>query len=142
MPNMIAWTVDTRELDRITANCDMNTEQILRRLAFEIMGDAKQLAPRDTSALSNSIYVDTGKENGYEQAAQAAHSARPGVETEPALNTEKGQVVVAAAVEYAGFVEFGTPARPNYPKQPYFIPAFERVRGKFDNGETYQELIR
>lgn len=141
MPNKITWTVNTRELDRITANCDLNTEQILRRLAFEIVGDAKQLAPRDTSALSNSIYAATDKEDGYEQAAQAAHSANPGVVTEPAPRPEKGQAVVAAAVEYAGYVEFGTPARPNYPKQPYFIPAFERVRGKFDNGDTYKELI-
>ena len=139
----IAWVVDTRELDRIVANCDMNTEQIIARLAAEIVADAKQLAPVDTSALRNSITFDTEKNAGnYEQAMQAVKAARPSVQTEPLPKPEKGQAVVGACVEYAGYVEFGVPSRPNYPQQPYMIPAFEMVRGKFDSGATYEELIK
>ena len=135
--NDITWKLDTKKLDAIVANCDMKTEQILRRLAFEIEGIAKQLAPYDTTALRNSIYTVTEKEDNYQQASADAISKRPGIETEAHPKPGKGEARVGPCVEYAAYQEFGTS---KMSAQPYMTPAVEKVRGKFEDGSTYKEL--
>ena len=133
----ISWTLDTRELDRIVANCDKSRDQIIRRLAFEIEGDAKQNAPYDTTALRNSIYTVTANEDNYQQASGAAQEKRPGVQTEPHPKPNEGEARVGPCVDYAAYQEFGTSKMPAH---PYLTPAFEKVRGKFEDGTTFKEL--
>ena len=133
----ISWTLDTRELDRIVANCDKSRDQIIRRLAFEIEGDAKRNAPYDTTALRNSIYTVTANEDNYQQASSAAQEKRPGVQTEPHPKPNEGEARVGPCVDYAAYKEFGTSKMPAH---PYLTPAFEKVGGKFEDGTTFKEL--
>jgi HK97 gp10 family phage protein len=136
------WHIDTRELDRIAANSDKTAEQILRRLAFEVEADAKQMAPIDTGALRNSIYTVTEKSDGYGDASGKAMGSawkKAGQirETEPHPAPGKGEARVGPCVNYAEYQEFGTSKMPAH---PYLIPALEKVRGKFEEGTTFKEL--
>ena len=131
------WRLDTTELDRIVANSEMKAEQVLRRLAFEVEGNAKMLAPYDTTALRNSIYTVTEKENDYDKAENAAKSKNPRVQTEAHPKPGKGEARVGPCVDYAEYQEFGTS---KMAAQPYLIPAVERVRSKFEDGSTYKEI--
>jgi len=135
--NNISWKLDTTELDRIIRDSDMKAEQILRRLALEVEGEAKKMAPYDTTALRNSIYTVTEKEDNYTDAANAAQEKRPGVATEPHPKPGKGEARVGPCVEYAEYQEFGTS---KMPAQPYLTPAVENVRTKFEDGSTYKEI--
>ena len=94
----ISWTLDTRELDRIVANCDKSRDQIIRRLAFEIEGDAKRNAPYDTTALRNSIYTVTANEDNYQQASSAAQEKRPGVQTEKYLSRTVNRLILFGSI--------------------------------------------
>lgn len=136
-PDNLTWTLDTKELDRIVKNCDMKAEQVIRHLAFEVEGIAKQLAPYDTTALRNSIYTVTEKDDNYTDASNAAKDKRPGVETEPHPKPGKGEARVGPCVEYGQYQEFGTS---KMAAQPYLTPAVEKVRTKFEDGSTYKEI--
>jgi hypothetical protein len=127
--------LDTRELDRIAKGLDTGREAIGRRIAFQIESEAKQNAPVDTSALRNSIYTLTTKDDGYGGASAVAESARPGIETEPhpALNGDE-LARVGPCVEYAYWVEFGRN------KRPYFVRAVESVTSRLNTGEMAEDL--
>jgi len=91
-------TLDTRRLDEIARGLDMNTDQVLMALAFQVEGEAKKRAPVDTGALRNSIM--TNKKG-------------------------KGWYWVQDGVEYGIYQEFGTR---KMAAQPFMVPAVEAVR--------------
>ena len=137
--NNVTYTLNTAELDRIVRDCGMKAEEVVRRMAFEVEGAAKQMAPYDTTALRNSIYTVTEKEDNYQAAASDAQGSRPGVQTEPHPKPGPSEARVGPCVEYAEFQEFGTS---KMAAQPYLVPAIEQVRGKFEEGRTYEELCK
>ena len=57
--------LDTRELDRICRELDMNTDQVLRSISFQVEGEAKDKAPVDLGALKGSIKVEKKGKNKY-----------------------------------------------------------------------------
>ena len=131
--------LDTRELDRIARQLGVKVEAVGRKLAFDIEDKAKQNAPVDTSAMRNSIYTVTQKEDGYAAASAAAKQANPKVETQP-HPTPTGKIIanVGPCVEYSEYVEFGTS---RMAAQPYLTPAVEEVARKLNDGSTWKEIV-
>jgi len=135
----VVWKLDTKELDRIAAKLGTNRDAIIRRAAFEVEGEAKQNAPHDTTALRNSIYVVTDKEDNYSQAANKARAQRPGVQTQAHPKPPKGSAFVGPCVEYAEYVEYPGAVRKGG-ERPYLTPAAEKVMNKYNSGEAWKEL--
>jgi hypothetical protein len=135
----MVWKLDTKELDRIAAKLNVNRDAIIRRAAFEVEAQAKQNAPYDTTALRNSIYVVTDKEDNYSQAANKAKANNPEVRTEPHPKPTKGSVFVGPCVEYAEYVEYPGAVRKGG-ERPYLTPAAENVMNKYNSGEAWKEL--
>ena len=90
--------LDTKVLDRLTRELDMNTNQVLRAISFQVEGGAKTRAPVDTGALKNSIHTEQKGKNKY---------------------------IVADSVEYGIYQELGTH---KMAAQPFMVPAVEAVR--------------
>ena len=137
-PN-ITWTMDTEKLDAIIRDANMTRDQIIKRAAFEIEAIAKRLAPVDTSALRNSIYTVTPKEDNYQQAESSALSKNPEAGMVEIPTPPEGCASVGPAVEYGIYQEFGTS---KMAAQPYMTPAFEQVKAKLEDGRTYKELVK
>ena len=95
--NVGGITLDTRRLDEIARSLDMNTDQVLRSLAFQVEAEAKKRAPVDTGALKSSIMTN-----------------RKG----------KGWYWVQDGVEYGIYQELGTH---KMRAQPFMVPAVEAV---------------
>jgi len=138
---VISIELDTAELDRIQRELGWRVDTVIRRMAFEMEGFAKQEAPLDTGALRNSIYTNTTKGSKFAKADAAAKAKNPDVET-TAIPEAGGDViaVVGACVTYAAAQETGAPKR-NVPAHPYLVPAAEKVRAKLADGSTYKELL-
>ena len=90
--------LDTKVLDRLCRELDMNTNQVLRSIAFQVEGEAKNKAPVDLGALKGGIHVEPRGKNKY---------------------------WVADAVEYGIYQELGTY---KMAAQPFMVPAVEKVR--------------
>ena len=131
--------IDTREVDRIARQLNVKREAIGRRMAFQIEKRAKELAPFDTHALQNSIYVVTQKQDGYSKASSAAKNANPSVTTTQ-HPTPTGNVIanVGPSVDYAEYQEFGTS---KMAAQPYLTPAVEEITQKYNSGDEWKELV-
>lgn len=131
--------LDTKELDRIAKRLNVKREAVGRRMAYQIEKRAKELAPKDTGALRNSIYTVTQREDGYAAAQSAAKSANPGVTTNP-HPTPTGKVIanVGPCVDYAEYQEFGTS---KMGAQPYLTPAVEEIAQKYNDGDEWKELV-
>lgn len=131
--------IDLSEVDRIARSLNKNIEDVLKMMAFEIEGLAKQLAPYDTTALRNSIYTVTKDSNNFDVAAAAATRLRPGVSVEahPAIS---GDVIarVGPCVEYAAFVELGTE---RMAAQPFLVPAFQKTVKEYNTGKKWKKLF-
>lgn len=103
--------IDTRVLDRITAEMRPKVAAIIEEHGFAIASEAAQNAPVDTGALRNSI-------------------------TSESQMTGELQFTVQDGVEYGIFVELGTS---KMAAQPFLIPALEHWRTPFYN--AFQELF-
>jgi HK97 gp10 family phage protein len=97
MTSVGAVKLDTKRLDQIVRNLDGNTERAIKRIAFQVEGYAKTLAPVDTGALRNSINTE---------------------------RIDKDTYWVGDGVEYGIYQEFGTYRMAAH---PFLIPAAERV---------------
>jgi HK97 gp10 family phage protein len=142
-------TLRRDKLDRLMATIGSSaTAQVADNAAY--MRDyASQIAPKDTGAFSQSIYVSgPGEDSDYAQRANAARSLNPAAtiieEIKPAsfdtavqrFRGANGQfstpeAVVGSAVEYSVFLEDGT--RYMAPR-PTFRPAVEATRERFVAG--------
>jgi len=129
--------IDTKEVDRVVANLGKNRDAIIRIIGFDIESAAKQLAPVDTSALRNSVYVETSEGNTFDVAESSAKGANQNVTTIQHPKPDEGFVNVGPSVNYAEFVEFGTSRQA---AQPYLVPAAESVSQKFNSGERWKGL--
>lgn len=130
--------LDFTEVDRILGALDNNKEKLGRTIGFEIEAEAKKRAPRDTSAMANSIYTTTKKYDGYSKASSDAKQANKDVITE-SVPKPGGNVIarVGVAVNYAKFVEMGTS---RMAAQPFLYPAGETVMQKINNGDYFKVL--
>lgn len=141
MTGKVVWKLDTKELDRIAKQLNTNRDAIIRRAAFEVEREAKQNAPYDTTALKNSIYTVTGKDNGYATASKNVKRKRPEAQTEAFPTPPKGSAFVGACVEYAEYVEYPGAVRKGG-ERPYLTPAFETVTNKYNDGKAWEDLVK
>jgi HK97 gp10 family phage protein len=123
--------LDTRELDRLTAQLEPKAEQLIAATAHQVEAVAKTRVPVDTGNLKSSI--------------QASKAGRL-------------RWLVSAAAEYAVYVELGTGRRgaassiqrpegiayavywAGMAARPFLIPAVEGVRAKFS--QMWAELFK
>ena len=129
--------IDTREVDRVAAALKTNRDGVIRIMAFDVESEAKQLAPVDTSALRNSIYVETSSQSGFSQSDSAVKAANPKVTTIQHPKPDEGFANVGPSVNYAEYVELGTSRQA---AQPYLVPAIESVARKFNSGQRWKGL--
>ena len=138
---MNSVVIDTKEADRIAKSLNTNRDGVIRRMAFEIEGMAKQLAPYETTALRNSIYTETSKDSNFSATSSAAQSSRPGVTTIQHPKPEEGFANVGPSVNYAEFVELpGNVLKAG--QRPYLTPAVEQVAQKYNSGQEWEELTK
>lgn len=134
--------LDTKECDRIASVLGTNVDGVIRRAAFEIEEAAKNKAPWETTALKNSIYTTTSKEDGYAKAEGDAKDKNPDVETEPfPVPDKEGYANVGACVNYAVYVEYPGAVRKGG-ERPYLTPAAEEVAQKYNSGKEWEEIIK
>ena len=57
--------LDKRELERLCRELDMNTDQVLRSISFQVEGEAKVRAPVDLGALKDSLITEPKGKNKY-----------------------------------------------------------------------------
>ena len=131
--------IDTKEVDRLAKVLGTNRDGIVRRMAFDVEGVAKELAPYETTAMRNSIYTETSKDSGYSQASSNAQSKRPGVTAIKHPRPEEGFANVGPSVNYAEYVELGTSRQA---AQPFLTTAVEQVANKYNSGQAWQELTK
>ena len=138
---MNSVVIDTKEADRIAKSLNTNRDGVIRRMAFQIEGLAKQLAPYETTALRNSIYTETSKDSNFSATSSAAQSSRPGVTTIQHPKPEDGFANVGPSVNYAEFVELpGNVLKAG--QRPYLTPAVEQVAQKYNSGQEWEELTK
>jgi hypothetical protein len=132
--------LDTSRLDALRSQLGINTEQLLRALAFALEAQIKiNNVPYDTGAMVNSVYTNTEGHDGYGAAASAANAQNPGVETSP-IPAPEGKIVatVGVGVNYAIFVELGTS---KMGARPFFLAPCEAMRRRFNDGKTWREIV-
>lgn len=95
-------TLDTRELDRIAAHLDTNTERALAAIAEAVLEQARPRTPVDTGNLKNSLES--------EQMSRFLWWIHDGT-------------------DYGIYQELGTS---RMAAQPFMVPAVENVRGQID----------
>ena len=145
--------LDTKEVDRIMKKLDVNVDAVIRRAAFQIEGEAKKKAPYETTALRNSIYVETkagafsgGHQSSYStvagNAAQHAASAGNAAKTEkiPAP-TKLGHAHVGPCMDYAAYVEYPGHVRKGG-ERPYLTPPAEEVAHRYNSGKEWESIIK
>lgn len=108
--------VDTNGINQILRRLPGNRDALVRRIAFEVEAEAKQLAPVDTGALKASIYTRTSNE----QMPDVDEGERVELPRPP-----EGVAHVGPSVEYGVYQELGTS---DMAAQPYLTPAVEMVR--------------
>lgn len=131
----VSVKLDTAKLDAIVrGGLDNALREAVRSAAFDVEYLAKAAAPIETGAMASSIHTAFSWQEGgdYGTAVSAARSRRPGVgvhpETKPIAQGGGAAAIIGAAVEYAGFVEYGTS---RMAAQPFLRPALARVKPGF-----------
>lgn len=126
------FRLDATELDRIVYMLNVNKEDVVTAIAFEVEATAKTMAPVRTGALRNSIYTLSKRRSSRPQTMS-------GREYE-ALPAPEGDViaVVGACVSYAAYVEFGTH---RMGPRPYLTPAMEKAARDLNDGTRWKRLF-
>jgi HK97 gp10 family phage protein len=139
MATRVTIRVNKDRLDRLIAQLPVNATSAVDDIARDIQERASQIAPRDTGALSASIYVNNGTDSDYVTHAGTAASLNPDAVIVDEVNPDfvlslfgggdnAYTSVVGVAVNYGIFQEFGTRFMP---PQPYLIPSVEPARDAF-----------
>jgi len=104
--------LDTRVLDRITAQMRPRAREIVNTYGQLIAGDAAQMAPVDTGALKTSLVSESQM-------------------------TDDLTFTVQDGVEYGVYQELGTS---KMAAQPFLIPAIEKWKQRFQ--DAFAELFK
>jgi HK97 gp10 family phage protein len=120
--------------------------EIVDEAAGQVQTRASQLAPVDTGALRNSIYVNNGDASDYSQRVGTAQSLNPDMvaleELDPefviSVSTSPGNdsyiSVVGVAADYGLFQELGTSRNR---AQPFMLPAALGVQDDFETAMSH-----
>lgn len=111
----------------ISAQYAREAAELRHETAWRILTSAQQNAPKQTEALSLSVYVVDEFGSGYAAAVAAATDKNPSMEIAPEVPAEPDTTIIAWAAGYAEQNEFYT--GPNNPTaHPFFTPAIEAER--------------
>lgn len=126
MPRLSAHiTLDTKRLDKILKDANVNAEDGVYTLAFAVEAIAKPKAPVDTGALRSSIHVRMKRRNGYSVASAEARQRRPEAEIVELPRPENDTTAyVGPCVNYGAEVELGGAYTAG---RPYLGPAVKEV---------------
>jgi hypothetical protein len=137
-------TIRSNRIPELVGLLNTRNHAIVTDTAVEVQQRASQFAPRDTGALSESIYVSSADGSDYAQRAGAAASRNPNAVIVPEVipefvislfaSGEGFMAVVGAAVNYAIFQELGT--RFMGP-QSFMIPAAEVTASLFEDNMSH-----
>lgn len=124
--------LDTRVLDRMSAEIADKAEQVVSKLAFDVEAGAKQnitaVGAVDTGALHASVYTSTRRSSSYRTNTSDAFLLNPDATIDAEIQApDRFNAVVGVPMDYAAFVELGTV---KMGARPYLLPAVERVRAK------------
>lgn len=134
MARRVTVRVASYRIPEVIQKLGINMRAAVDESADNLRSTAVQMAPRDTGALKESLYINNGDQSDYSQRAGSASSLNddaiivPEVRPEFVLSLggnppDSAYVsVIGSAVNYAIFQELGT--RFMSP-QPYMIPATE-----------------
>lgn len=131
-------SVRSNRIPQVIAHITANAQKAVTDTAASIQTMASQIAPIDTGALRNSIYVNTGTDSDYSTRVATASSLNrdmvPLDEISPEFviplsGTNTGNVaVVGVAAHYGIFLEEGTVFQP---PQSFMRPAAESSSDDF-----------
>jgi HK97 gp10 family phage protein len=134
----VAVTLRIGALNQLPRIIKEQTRKAVDETAAEIQTRARQIAPRDTGSLSESIYVTNGTDSDYTTRTSAARGVnrrvtileeiRPDFVISPSGGDAEYSAVIGVAAEHGEPVEFGT--RYMDP-QPYMTPSVEPQRDEF-----------
>lgn len=120
---MIRVSVTKNLIPQVKASVTGKSEKAVRDNAHYMRDVARSIAPVQTGAFKESIYVHgPGSESDFSLAAVRAMALRPAAEIVPEvqtlnINPQKPEALVSSAVEYAVHLEEGTafmPPRPTF----------------------------
>lgn len=115
----------------IVAALQSDASEVRHETAWRILTSAQQNAPKDTEALSLSVYVTDEYGSTYAAAVAAAQGKNSKVGILSEVPKERDTTIVAFAVEYALINEFYTgPMNPG--AHPFLGPAVEAERPAFE----------
>lgn len=140
-------TLRSYRIPEVVAKLGVNMRSAIDESAANLRETAVQMAPRDTGALRESIYINNGDQSDYSQRAGSARSLNDAAVIVPEVRPEfvlslggnppdSAYVsVIGSAVNYAIFQELGTRFMR---AQPFMIPATE---GEAQNLERLMSRI-
>jgi HK97 gp10 family phage protein len=138
MPTGVTITIRSNRIDELTRLLVPRTHTAVLETAGDIQDRASFMAPRDTGALSESIYVASADGSDYSQRAGSAGARNPDAVIAPEVNPEfvisfsssspTFRAVVGSAVNYGIFQELGTRFMP---PQSFMLPATEVAADAF-----------
>ncbi len=138
--------VRSNTIGKLLDKLNQNMHTVVDAAATDIQTRASQIAPIDTGALRNSIYVNNGTDSDYSQHVATARSLNPdmvaldeidpefviAVSSSPSDNSYV--TVVGVAADYGLFQELGTRhMRP----QPFMLPSALGTQGDFETAMTH-----
>ena len=132
--------VINNRIPQVIASITTNTQNAVDQTAAAVQEFASQIAPVDTGALRNSIYVNNGRDSDYASRISIASGLNPDMQALeeldpefviPLSGTNTGNVaVVGVGAHYGIFLEQGTVFQP---PQPFMLPAAEASSDDFES---------
>ena len=119
--------VSSKEL---RAMIEQDIVEVFREVGEETVERLRETAPVYTGSLRASIYMATGGQSTYAQAASDARLLNSRAIITPGHSTQSRlTLVIGSAVLHSLFVEHGTVAAPAY---PFFAPQMEWLRSELN----------
>jgi HK97 gp10 family phage protein len=138
--------VRSNHIGTLVTHLEQRMHEIVDEAAGQVQTRASQIAPVDTGALRNSIYVNNGDASDYSQRVGTAQSLNPDMvaleEITPefviSVSTSPGDEsylsVVGVAADYGLFQELGTSRNR---AQPFMLPSALGAQGDFETAMTH-----
>jgi HK97 gp10 family phage protein len=136
----VSVTLNNVKLVRLIGQLGPNAATAVDETARSIQELSREIAPRRTGALSQSIYVSTPNESDYGQHASAASSLNPLAQIQQEVTPHNAQYItgpppdtayadiVGVAVQYGLFNELGTRYMAPH---PFLFPSIEPNKNTF-----------
>ncbi|MDE2100088.1 MAG: hypothetical protein KGL39_22730 [Patescibacteria group bacterium] len=121
-------TLDFHLLE-MAAEIEAAAQVVVETTAEAIRQGAQANAAVDTGAMKTALYVSTATESDYASVTGEAHDLNPKADVlDEVERPAPGEAIVAEAMSYGEYQEYGTSRMPAH---PYLTPAAEAERANF-----------